>query len=73
MDAQFMTLRCDHCRKHLGLVVHRYWHMRFCSAACAQAYERRLNDETKAKIRRLDRSAQAKPAMIARWFGSRAA
>jgi hypothetical protein len=28
--------------------------MRFCSAACAQAYQHRLNDETKAKIRRLD-------------------
>jgi hypothetical protein len=32
--------------------------MRFCSPACGQAYQRRLNDDTKAKICRLDRAAQ---------------
>ncbi|MGH6670858.1 MAG: hypothetical protein ACRECV_02645 [Xanthobacteraceae bacterium] len=49
-----MNLRCDYCRRQLGDRVHRYWHMRFCSPACAQAYQDRLNDETRTKIRRLD-------------------
>jgi hypothetical protein len=53
-----MTLRCDHCRRSLGLVVHRYWRMRFCSAACNEAYQRRLGDDTKAKIRTLDLAAR---------------
>jgi hypothetical protein len=43
-------LRCDHCRKLLGVIVHRYWRMRFCSADCVIAYQRRLDEETKAKI-----------------------
>jgi hypothetical protein len=42
--------RCDHCRKLLGVIVHRYWRMRFCSADCVIAYQRRLDEETKAKI-----------------------
>ena len=50
-----MTLRCDHCRGQLGIIVHRYWRMRFCSAACAQAYEQRLRGETRTKIRLLNR------------------
>jgi hypothetical protein len=52
-----MTLRCDHCRGRLGLIVHRYWRMRFCSAACAQAYQQRLHGETRAKIRLLKGSS----------------
>jgi hypothetical protein len=48
-----MTMRCDHCRRPLGLIVRRYWHMRFCSAGCMQAYQRRLNDDTKEKIAKL--------------------
>lgn len=55
-----MTLHCDHCRGKLGVLVHRYWHMRFCSAACLQAYEARLLDETRAKIHRLDCGAASK-------------
>jgi hypothetical protein len=47
-------LRCDHCRGKLGLGVQRYWHMRFCSSACVAAYQQRLDEETKVKIRRLD-------------------
>jgi hypothetical protein len=43
-------LRCDHCRKLLGAIVHRYWGMRFCSADCVIAYKRRLSEETRAKI-----------------------
>jgi hypothetical protein len=52
MDATIMKVRCDYCRGKLGLMVHRYWHMRFCSSACAQGYEQRL-DEAKARMRRL--------------------
>ncbi len=48
------TLRCDHCRRELGLHVHRYWHMRFCSLACVTPYQQRLAEETRMKIRRLD-------------------
>lgn len=47
------TIRCDHCRKTLGLIIHRYWRMRFCSAKCLDAYQRRLEEVTKAKIKRL--------------------
>lgn len=49
-----MTMRCDHCRGELGLSVRRYWHMRFCCSACVAAYQRRLGEETKEKIRHLD-------------------
>jgi hypothetical protein len=28
------SLCCDYCRGKLSLNVHRYWRMRFCSAAC---------------------------------------
>jgi len=58
MEAQLMTLRCDHCRGKLGTIVHRYWRMRFCSAACAQTYEQRLRADTRAKIRLLNRTSR---------------
>jgi hypothetical protein len=41
MDATIMKVRCDYCCGKLGLMVHRYWHMRFCSSACTQSYEQR--------------------------------
>lgn len=66
-----MTVRCDHCRGPLGLIIHRYWRMRFCSAACKAAYQQRLNDNTKAKIRRLDSAAPYQPPAAGRRFGSR--
>jgi hypothetical protein len=66
-----MRLRCDHCRGNLGVVVHRYWRMRFCSPACRCAYERRLNEDTKAKIRRLGGVAREELPAIARLLGSR--
>jgi hypothetical protein len=47
------TRRCDFCGGRLGLLVHRYYRMRFCSEAHMRAYCRRLGDETRAKIRRL--------------------
>ena len=37
-----MRIRCDHCCGSLGLIIHRYWRMRFCSANCLQAYQYRL-------------------------------
>ncbi len=49
------TFRCDYCRRLLGRRVDNYWYdMRFCSAACVGAYQRRLREETVAKIRQLD-------------------
>jgi hypothetical protein len=46
-------MRCDHCRKSFGLILHRYFRMRFCSADCLSAYQRRLADLTMIKIRSL--------------------
>ena len=66
-----MTIRCDYCRGKFGLIVHRYWRMRFCSAVCAQAYEQRLHDETKAKIRDLADTPVAKPVAGPPGFRSR--
>jgi len=48
------NVRCDHCREELGLGIHLYWHMQFCSLACVTAYQQRLAPETKVKICRLD-------------------
>lgn len=45
--------KCDYCRGPLGLVTHRYWLMRFCSRTHRKAYQGRLAEETRAKIRRL--------------------
>ena len=49
-----MTTKCDHCRRLLGLNVHRYWRMLFCSADCVKAYQRRLDKVTLGKVRRLE-------------------
>jgi hypothetical protein len=68
-----MTVRCDHCRRSLGLIVRRYWHMRFCSAGCMQAYQQRLQDDTKEKIAKLrtsDGDARGAPRLTGRLFGS---
>ncbi len=48
-----MTIRCDHCRASLDLIVQQCWRMQFCSASCVEAYQSRLDDGTKAKMRRL--------------------
>jgi hypothetical protein len=69
-----MRVRCDHCRRPLGLIVRRYWHMRFCSAGCMQAYQQRLQDDTKEKIAKLrtpDDDARRAPRLADRLFGSR--
>jgi hypothetical protein len=50
-------IKCDHCRHELGHKIHRYWQMRFCSAACVEAYRHRLDDDTRLKISRLDVAA----------------
>jgi hypothetical protein len=47
-------MRCDHCRKSFGLILHRYFRMRFCSAGCLAAYQDRLSDLTMVKIRCLE-------------------
>jgi hypothetical protein len=69
-----MTMRCDHCRRPLRLIVRRYWHMRFCSAGCMQAYQRRLKDDTKEKIAKLggiDGDVRGASRFTGRLFGSR--
>jgi hypothetical protein len=48
------SLYCDHCRGKLKFRVHRYWHMRFCSAACMNAYQKRLSPDTQQKIYQID-------------------
>lgn len=57
-----MMLHCDHCRGSLGAPARRYWQMRFCSAVCVAAYQRRLADGTRAKIRRLETDPPRQPA-----------
>lgn len=58
-----MKVRCDFCRGKLGLMIHRYWQMRFCSSTCVQGYEQRL-DETKSKIRKLDNPSSDDTAAV---------
>jgi hypothetical protein len=58
--ASLPTLRCDHCRNELGLDIHRYWRMQFCSGACMTAYQQRLAEITRIKIRNLDLSARSR-------------
>jgi hypothetical protein len=47
------TRRCDFCGGHLGLIIHRYYRMRFCCESHMAAYRERLTEETRAKIQRL--------------------
>jgi hypothetical protein len=47
-------MHCDHCRKKLGLIVHRDWDMRFCSAVCMKTYQHRLGGGTKPKYTKLN-------------------
>jgi hypothetical protein len=61
------SLRCDHCRGNLGFRVQHYWRMRFCSANCATAYQKRLSARTQAKMRALSdeiKDPQAQPMML---------
>ena len=46
--------RCDYCGGHLGVIVDRYYRMRFCCKAHMSAYKQRLTMETRAKIRQLE-------------------
>ena len=48
-------IRCDHCRKPFGLVLHRYFRMRFCSSDCLKAYQQRLG-QTNSRQNRAPRS-----------------
>jgi hypothetical protein len=50
------SLRCDHCRQSFGLILHRYFRMRFCTADCLDAYQRRLDELTMVKIQHTDLS-----------------
>ena len=53
--ASSSSVCCDHCRGKLRFRVHRYWRMRFCSAACLNAYQKRLSPDTQQKIYEIDR------------------
>ncbi len=55
-------LGCDHCRGQLKSYVHHYWRMRFCSAACMNAYQQRLSTQTQRKIYEIDGRASLKAA-----------
>ncbi len=48
-----MSIRCDYCRRPVGRSAQRYWQMRFCSSGCVEAYQQRLDEGTKVKIREL--------------------
>ena len=48
------SLYSDHCRGKLRFPVHRYWRMRFCSAACINSYQQRLSPGTQQKIYEID-------------------
>jgi hypothetical protein len=39
----FEPMRCDHCQKSFGLILHRHFRLRFCTADCLTAYQRRLD------------------------------
>jgi hypothetical protein len=70
-----MTLKCDHCRGNLGPRIHRYWQMRFCSQACVAAYQHRLGEDTRMKIKRLDFATPERPIISPakidfRWLNS---
>jgi hypothetical protein len=65
------TLRCDHCRGSLGPRIQPYWQMRFCSPGCVAAYQERLADGTRTKIRSLEaRGGPQRPNRAPSWAGS---
>jgi len=66
-----MTLHCDHCRGKVGLSAQRYWRMRFCSQACKQAYQQRLDQSTRDKIGRLDGVVSRAPQAMGHRLTSR--
>ena len=53
-EAGIVKYRCDYCGGHLGLIVDRYYRMRFCCKAHMSAYKQRLTMETRAKIQQLE-------------------
>ena len=61
-----MTIKCDHCRRPLGLNVDRDWRMLFCSADCVKADQRRLDEVTLGKVRRLEIQVGDLPANVRR-------
>ena len=45
--------RCNQCDGSLGLVVQRKGMLRLCSKRCKKAYEQKLEEERRAKLRHL--------------------
>jgi hypothetical protein len=58
-------MRCDHRRKSFGLILHRYFRMRFCSADCLSAYQCRPDDLTIIKIHSRDLRAAGASTLVA--------
>jgi hypothetical protein len=50
---QIFAHKCDFCRGPVGPIALRYWRMRFCSTAHRKAYQDRLAEGTRTKIRLL--------------------
>jgi hypothetical protein len=59
---------CNHCNGQLGLIVRRKRMLRFCSKACKKAYEHKLDEERRAKLRHL--AFLARGAHPNYWAGS---
>ena len=59
--------RCNHRHGQFGLIVHRKWMLRFCSKSCKKAYEHKLQEERRAKLRHL---AFLAPGAPTNWAGS---
>jgi len=70
INAASSSLCCDHCRRKLRFREHRYWRMRFCSAACMNAYQQRLSTHTQQKISEIDSPVTECCELNAQWRSS---
>jgi hypothetical protein len=53
-SAHIQRKQCDYCQRSFGLILHRYFRMRFCTAGCLRAYQQRLDALTTTEARRFD-------------------
>jgi hypothetical protein len=53
--------QCAHCGGRLGMLVHRRFTLRFCKKACKKAYEHRLDEERRARLRGVASLARGSP------------
>jgi len=45
-------MRCGQCGGKLGLIVHRYWELRFCRRACKRSYLEQHVERDRERLRR---------------------